>query len=98
MNSIKLFLLGALSFTLIQCTNHPVLPESKDIKVSRDAADEDCKSLGTIQGKTMTSKGTSEEALEDLKKDAVRKGANYVQIQSMGAMATSIQGEAYYCQ
>lgn len=98
MNSIKLFLLGSMLFTLIQCTNHPVLPETKDIKVSRDAAGSKCQSLGPIQGKTMSNKGTSEEALEDLKRDAVRKGANYVQIQTMGAMASSIQGEAYYCQ
>lgn len=97
MRAIKLFFMGFVLFTLVQCSNHPVLPETKDIKVSRDAADKDCKSLGTVQGKTMSSKGTPEEALEDLKKDAVRKGANYVQIQTMGAMATSIQGEAYVC-
>ncbi len=101
MRTIKLFFVGCflfiLSLSLIQCSNHPVLPETKDIKVSRDAADKDCKSLGTVQGKTMSTKGTPEEALEDLKKDAIRKGANYVQIQTMGAMATSIQGEAYFC-
>ena len=97
MRAIKLFFAGFVLFTLVQCSHHPVLPETKDIQVSREAADKDCQSLGPVQGKTMSAKGTTEEALEDLKKDAVRKGANYVQIQTMGAMATSIQGEAYVC-
>ncbi|MCB0377754.1 MAG: DUF4156 domain-containing protein [Bdellovibrionales bacterium] len=75
----------------------PVKPESKNVEVSRDPADEDCKDLGPVEGRDASTKGTFENALEDLKKDAAMKGANYVQIKQTGAMGTSVRGTAYLC-
>lgn len=75
----------------------PVVPSAENIKVSRDIPDEDCIELGLVEGRTIGTKGTFEEALEDLKKDAAFKGANFVQIEKTGAMGTSVRGTAFLC-
>lgn len=82
---------------MFSCSSHPVLPQKSDVTVSRDDAGKDCKSLGPIEGRTTNVKGTPEDALEDLKSEAVKKGANYVKIETMGAQGTAIRGQAYYC-
>jgi hypothetical protein len=79
------------------CSSHPIKPEADNVKVSRDEADKDCKELGDVEGRVKNVKGTFEEALEDLKLDAARKGANYVHIQQSGAMGQSVRGAAYFC-
>lgn len=94
---MKYVLLSSLALVLFSCSSHPVLPQKSDIKVSRDEAAKDCKNLGAIEGRTTNVKGTPEDALEDLKSEAVKKGANYVQIETMGAQGTAIRGQAYYC-
>lgn len=92
------FTLLAFSFLIGACSSRPpVKPESKNVEVSREAADEDCKELGPVEGRTMSAKGNFEEALEDLKKDAAFKGANYVQIKKSGAMGTAVRGTAFLC-
>jgi hypothetical protein len=94
---LKYILFSSFSLVLISCSSKPVLPQKSDIKVSRDEAGKDCKSLGAIEGRTTNVKGTAEEALEDLKSEAIKKGANYVQIETMGAQGTAIRGQAYFC-
>ena len=79
------------------CSSPPVLPEKKDIKVSREAPSSSCKDLGLIEGRTQKINGTSAEALEDMKGEAIKKGANYVKMETMGALGTSVRGEAYFC-
>lgn len=75
----------------------PVKPESKNVKVSRDEADSDCKEIGEVEGRNSSAHGDFDTALEDLKTDAAGKGANFVQIRQSGAMGTSIRGMAYLC-
>lgn len=94
---MKYILVSSLAVVLFSCSSHPVLPQKSDIKVSREEAGKDCKSLGVIEGRTTSVKGTPEEALEDLKSEAIKKGANYVKIETMGAQGTAIRGQAYYC-
>lgn len=79
------------------CGSHPVLPEKSDIKVSRENPDSDCKSLGPIEGRSLKVDAKYEDALEDLKSEAVQKGANFVQVQTLGALGGAIRGEAYFC-
>lgn len=79
------------------CSSHPVLPKTSDIKVSRDDAKESCKHLGAIEGRSYKVKATEEEILEDLKKEAISKGANFVKVETIGAHGGSIRGQAYYC-
>lgn len=86
-----------LSLVLGACAHRSILPDVKEVKVSRDAPDDDCKDLGMIAGETATVKGTPEQALEDLKREAANKGANYVMIKQFSAYGTAATGIAYEC-
>ncbi|MBY0384031.1 DUF4156 domain-containing protein [bacterium] len=82
---------------LAGCSSHPIKPEGKNVEVSRNEAGKDCKEIGRVEGRVKNTKGTFEEALEDLKLDAARKGANYVKMEQAGAMGQSVAGVAYFC-
>ena len=88
-------LLAALFLTA--CSSHPVLPEKSDIKVSRDTPSEKCKNLGAIEGRSTKMAAKPEDALDDLKSEAIKKGADYVKIETMGAQSSVIRGTAYFC-
>lgn len=94
---MRVIFVFVLSVFLFACSSHPVLPKASDIKVSRDEAAKDCKSFGSIEGRTTNVKGTAEDVLEDLKQEAVKKGANFVKIETQGAQGTAIRGQAFYC-
>ncbi len=84
-------------FATAGCGSHPIKPEASNVKVTRDAPGKNCESIGKVQGSVSSAKDTFEEALEDLKLDASRKGANFVQIGPTSAYGTSVAGEAYFC-
>lgn len=97
-SNLNILLAPIASLTLLaSCSSHPIVPEAKNVKVSRENADEDCQDLGRVQGSVKTSTGTIEQAIEDMKLDAARKGANYVRLEAAGAMGTSAAGTAYFC-
>ncbi|MCM2281310.1 MAG: DUF4156 domain-containing protein [Bdellovibrionaceae bacterium] len=91
-------ILVTAAIALAGCSSHPVVPDKEAVKVSRDDADKDCRELGPVQGSVTTTKGTVEQAIDDMKLDAARKGANYVRMQATSAMGTSVSGTAYICQ
>ena len=92
------FLLAALCLMLVSaCSSRSVLSDGKEVKVSRDDADKNCKEIGKITGTTRSHKGTQEQALEDLKQEAANKGANYVVVKEYSAYGTSVTGIAYEC-
>jgi uncharacterized protein YbjQ (UPF0145 family) len=95
--AFKILLSIVLLFVVAGCRSRSVLSDSKEVKVSREAADKDCRELGKITGTTLSTKGTQEEALEDLKKEAANKGANYVMVKEYSSMGTSVTGIAYEC-
>lgn len=82
---------------LSACSSHPIKPEGKNVEVSRNDADKDCKEIGRVEGRVKNVKGNFDEAMEDLKLDAARKGANYVKMEQTGAMGQSVAGVAYFC-
>lgn len=82
---------------LMGCASRSVLPDTKELKVSREEPDKDCKELGPVMGRLLTAKGTAEQALEDLKKEAANKGANYVMVKQYSDNQTSVTGVAYEC-
>ena len=99
-NCMKLItLIGWLfaSVLLSSCSSRSIMPDSKEVEVSRKAADEDCKDMGLITGTTTSIKGTKEDALADLKQTAANKGANYVVVKQYSAQGTSVTGLAYEC-
>ena len=79
------------------CASRSVLPDVKEVKVSRDEASKSCSEVGKITGKAKTAKGTAEEALEDLKKEAARRGINYVKVEEYSALGTAVSGIGYVC-
>lgn len=94
---MKVFSLIIISLFIFSCSSHPVLPKADDIKVSREEPGKDCLSLGSIEGRATSMAANAEAALEDLKQEAIKKGANYVKIETIGAQSTAIRGEAFFC-
>ena len=79
------------------CASKPVIPEAKNVKVARESPSSSCREIGPVQGSVSTVKGTIEQALEDMRMDAARKGANYVRMETTSAIGTSVAGTAYDC-
>lgn len=94
---MRVLLIFSLALLFGACASRSVLPEPKEVRVSRDEPSEDCKDLGVISGVTSSAKGTSEQAMEDLKREAAIKGANYVRIKQFSAYGTGVTGIAYEC-
>jgi Domain of unknown function (DUF4156) len=91
---LALFISGCI---LTGCASRSVLPDSQSVKVSREQPDAKCKEMGPITGTVASAKGTQEQALEDLKKEAANKGANYVVVKQYSAYGTSVTGLAFEC-
>lgn len=81
----------------VACSSHPIKPEADNVKVSRDDADKDCQEIGPVEGRVKNVNGKFEEALEDMKLDAARKGANYIHMKQTGALGQAVSGTAYFC-
>lgn len=93
LSAIVLFSFAFLS----ACASRSVMPDVEELTVKREAPDQDCKSLGPVTGSTLSARGTSEEALEDMKKLAASKGANYLWVKQYSDTGTSVTGEAFEC-
>ncbi len=95
MKTLALVLLSTMLIT--GCKSRSVLSDSKEVKVTRDAAKSECREIGKLTGKAHTSKGTQEQALEDLKREAANKGANFVTVKEYSSYGTAVTGIAYEC-
>lgn len=80
------------------CAHESLTPNPDQLKVSKESPKSNCTELGPVSGRTISSKGNSEEALADMKKDASRLSANYVQILEYSGTGTAVTGTAYRCQ
>lgn len=96
-SATRLSLSLALTALLAGCGSHPIKPESENIKISRDDAGSDCREIGAVEGRNQSAMGTFEQALEDLKLDAARKGANFVRMEQTSGTGTAVRGTAYFC-
>ncbi len=93
----SVFAISALALFLASCSSHPVLPQKTDIKVSREKPSDKCKNLGPIEGRSIKINAKPEDALDDLKAEAIQKGADYVKIETIGAQSSVVRGTAYFC-
>ena len=93
----KFSVLTLLALGLAGCGSHPIKPEGENVKISRSDASSDCKEIGSVEGRNQSAKGTFETALEDLKLDAARQGANFVKIEQTSGTGTAVRGTAYFC-
>jgi hypothetical protein len=87
----------AMSLLLSACASRSVMPDKREVKVSRDEPGKDCKELGKLTGTSTSKKGTREQAHEDLKQEAANKGANYVMVKQYSDNGTAVTGIAYEC-
>ncbi|MES2963681.1 MAG: DUF4156 domain-containing protein [Bdellovibrionota bacterium] len=90
-------LLAVSVLILSSCSSQPIVPEGKNVKISRENPSESCREIGTVQGSVKTAVGTIEQAIEDMKLDAARKGANFVRMEATSALGTSASGTAFQC-
>ena len=79
------------------CASQSLTPNVSDVKATHDAPSSDCVEVSKVTGTTMTAKGSPDEALADMKKDAANRGANYVKIDEYSAYGTAVTGVAYKC-
>ena len=96
-NSINLALALVVGFLCNACSHEALVPDAKNVTVQREPVNAKCVEIGKVQGSVATTTGTIEQAIEDMKLDASRRGANYVHMESTGAMGTSVSGIAYHC-
>lgn len=93
-----IFQLTLVSLFFLGCSQTPpVVPDANQVQVSRKPAKNSCEELGPVEGRAIGHQGGFDEALEDLKKEAAHRGANYVHLGASGAMATAVRGVAYVC-
>lgn len=98
MRKLKLgFAFTMSALVLMGCSSKPVTPIATAVKVSRDPAPSRCRELGPVRGSTLDARAKAEDVLEDMKKDAAQKGANYVVVQQYSGHETSVTGLAYDC-
>ncbi len=90
-------LLGFCLVGATSCASRSVLPSVDEVKVSRDEPSPKCKAMGKLTGTTSSVRGTQEQALADLKREAANKGANYLQVKQFSDNGTMVTGLAYEC-
>ena len=93
----KLIALAIVTTALGGCASRSIKPAPDQVKVSRELPGAKCKELGTITGTTRTAQGTQDEAIEDLRKEAANKGANYIMVREFSSYGTPVTGRAFEC-
>ena len=87
-----------LTVLLPACAHHrSIHADAGDVQVSREAAAPNCRALGTLEGRAAMASGTQDDALNDLRREAAIKGANFVVVKEYSAYGTAVTGLAYEC-
>ena len=95
---MKLVLVFVLLTLGTACSSRSITPDVEELTVKREAPSSDkCQSLGSVTGSTMSAKGKPEDALEDMKKSAASKNADYLWVKQYSDAGTSVTGEAFSC-
>lgn len=94
---MRILCLSLAVLWLASCASRSITPNVKEVKVSREAPDKDCREMGVLTGTVASAKGTQEQAVEDLKREAANKGANYVMVKQFSSYGTSVTGIGYEC-
>jgi hypothetical protein len=94
---MKMVFITATAVLIAGCASRPLTPELDDVKMSRENPKSTCEEIGRVTGRTMTAKGSSEEALKDMQSDAAAKGANFVRVEQYSGSGTSVTGVAFRC-
>lgn len=79
------------------CSHQPLVPEGKNVTARREDPSPSCENLGAVEGRNRDLKGDMEKAIEDLKLEAAKKGANYVRVEVTSGYGNSVRGTAFRC-
>lgn len=82
---------------MLSCSSRPIVSTASDVKVSREIPDKSCREVGPVRGTTQGTKPDVEKAIEDMKKEAADKGANYVKMETSSSYGTAAFGTAFEC-
>lgn len=93
---VVLLLLAFLA-SLGACSHQPLVPEGKNVTARREDPAPTCENLGAVEGRNRDLKGDVEKAIEDLKNEAAKKGANYVRVEATSGYGNSVRGTAFRC-
>ena len=97
-SSFILTLIAMLSIPFTSgCSSMSTLPKTENLTVSRKPADKKCSPLGKLEGRSLSKTAKPEDALEDLKKEAANKGANYLVVKEYSGTGGAVTGLAYIC-
>ena len=91
------FVFSTLLLALSACSSQPIVPDAKNVKIARENPSKNCVEIGRVQGSVISAHGTIEQAIEDMKLDAARKGANFVRMEATSSYGTSASGTAFQC-
>lgn len=93
----KLLIAWGLAVLLAGCSSQPLVPASENVKIQREEMDPACENLGALEGRSSSLKGEVEQAIEDLRLEAARKGATHVRLETTSGLGNSARGTAYRC-
>jgi hypothetical protein len=93
---MKNFCYIILTLFFASCASKPLV-DVDDIKLTRDEPKASCQSLGVIDVKSISVKPNEKQMMDEMRTEARKKGADFVKIEGMGAMGTSLRGQAYNC-
>ena len=97
-NQLKVqFLIFLLLGLISACSSKPILPDAKSVKVSRDNPAKDCVEIGRVVGTTQSVSATSQDALDDMQREADKKGANYLRVDQYSDTGRTVTGTAFKC-
>jgi hypothetical protein len=95
---MKYLMFISICLAVSACASRSVLPDVKEVKVSRDEpSSTKCREIGKLTGTASSAKGTQQEALDDLKKEVANKGGNYLVVKQYSDYGTAVTGIAYEC-
>lgn len=86
-----------LTIIISGCSSMSPLPESTNVRISREDADPNCRFLSKVEGRVASIKGTRDEALKDLQQEAANKGANFLIVKEYSGSGSVVTGLAYFC-
>lgn len=80
-------------FLLAGCQSSP----HGNVQMSEERPTGDCREVGQVIGTSGSRQNAKQKAMEDLRKEASMKTANYVRIVAISAHGAAVRGIAYRC-
>jgi hypothetical protein len=94
---MPILMIATMSAVVSGCSHEAMTPDENALTVSKDNPPAKCVEIGPVMGTTQTVGQGSEVALQDLKREASKRSANYLKVGSYSGYGGSVNGTAYRC-